>query len=159
MDGEERRAYLNEKTPSYLCTKSTAGICSWTTSHPRTAVQEAIREVRHSFLAKGALTVRNPEAIEGEVQVRRVLIDVVRKVYADLMSIVTAMISECEVLTRYVHARITLASQVQILALELLEDIEELLEEPDDLRRHIILVLQCMKSERIQLQAAHGNVP
>ena len=69
------------------------------------------------------------------------LIDVVRKVYADLMNIVPATLSEREVLTRYVHARIALASQVQVLALELLEDIEELLEEPDDLRRDIILVL------------------
>ena len=110
MDGEGRRTYLNEKTPSYLCTKSTAGICSWTTSHPRTAVQDVIHEVRHCAETEKTLTVRNPEAIEGEVQVRRVLIDVVRKVYAGLMSIVLAMISECEVLTRHVHARITLAS-------------------------------------------------
>ena len=49
-------------------------------------------------------------------------------------------------LTRNIHPCVTLASQVQVLALELFEDIEELLEEPDDLRCDIILVLQRMES-------------
>ena len=51
-----------------------------------------------------------------------------------------------ESLTRNIHPRVTLASQVQVLALQLREDLEELLEEADNLGSDIVLVLQHPRS-------------
>ena len=135
MDGE---THLNEKTPSYLCTKSTAGICSWTTSHPRTAVQECVRQKNESQGEQR--TVRNPEPVQCQIQVRGVLVDVVGQVYHQHQRCTAADWTVS--LTRNVHPCITLASQVQVLALQLREDLEELLEEAYDLSSDIILVLQ-----------------
>ena len=87
------------------------------------------------------------------------LIDVVGQVYHQHQRCTAADWTVS--LTRNVHPCVTLASQVQVLALELLEDIQELLEESDDLRRDIILVLQRIESDRTlsYVQDACRSVP
>ena len=75
----DRKTHLKAKTCSYLRTKSTAGISSWTTSHPRTARKNE-GQMHLETALRLSLTIADPNPLQGQIK-WRLLVNVIGNVY------------------------------------------------------------------------------
>jgi len=93
--------YLKAKTCLYLRTKSTAGICDWTTSHPKTAKQRGWKLC--SVSKYGGLTIADPNPLQGKVEVARIFVDKISDVYDFTSVSASTQMATSVRLTRHIH--------------------------------------------------------
>ena len=149
--------HFNENTGSYLCTKSTAGICVWAAIQPITARRGRVRSSLSRVTAPP--TVCNPDALKVKFQGVGMFVDVVSEVCRRMVSKCSegSPMTDARILTGNIHSCIlprlsayqhqhkggthTLARQVELLPFQVGENFQELLQEANNVLRDVVLVL------------------